>query len=982
MRKPSIGPIVVLCVFVATTFETQADDFDTVLKPLLAQHCIKCHGDQDANGDVDFQSIEHSEQLLTQPELIVRALEAIDTGAMPPETESALTPDTRATSVALLKTMLRQSSGSVTPERLPLQRLNRFQYNNAVRDLFRLNRDVFALPEKLMTRHDDYLHASKDSSPRATLPQTVQVASHSLSPEPGLSDVKPFPKDLRAEHGFDNQADQLTLSPLLLDTFLKLSVSIVESSDFNSETVGIWNEFFLPPDAGADVTQVIRMRLSRFLRLAFRGPVDDETLNRYSTYAIERTNDGLSFTDAMKKVASAALSSPLFLYRSPAVIDQERQLELASRLSFFLWSSCPDDELLTLAENGKLSDPDVLNDTITRMLNDRRIERFLDSFPTQWMQLENVLAATPDPSIYKYFNFDPDASASLQMVLEPLLLFDTVFVEDRSITDFIAPSFGYRSQFLSNWYAGKIQPPMVDRQKIIANNEQNDLQRQAFQTSISSARSDINKLLAPVRERLLQARKLQGQPAPVELHPFAAWSFDGDLKESVRGLDLVAHGEIEFQDGMVKLQSSFLQSLPLPIDLKAKTLEVWFQLDNLDQPGGGLMGIQGPGDFFDTIVIGERKNRHWISGSNNFARTKDFPDSPEEIATNETVQLVMVYTEDGTTTLYRNGRPYGLPFQKGEATFPREQSSVLFGLRHVPGGGNRYLSVRIDQAKLYDRALTAEEVAAAAAGLSAFFSDAELTAALTSSQQEKKLQLTEAIAQTEVALGNVPANIDPNNEQRMATRAFEEDLKQQLRSRDFHRIEIQDSRQGGIITNAAVMSMTSGPTRTHPVARGVWVIEVLFNDPPPPPPNDVPPLNEESLAKDLTIREQFAAHREHSSCAGCHTKLDPLGFALENFDIGGRWRDTYDNGRDVDSGGSLFRKHEFSDVAEFKVSLQSESRRFAKAFTEHMLRFALARELRPSDALAVDKVVTDTQDEGFRLQSIIRQVVLSSSFQQ
>ena len=88
--------------------------------------------------------------------------------------------------------------------------------------------------------------------------------------------------------------------------------------------------------------------------------------------------------------------------------------------------------------------------------------------------------------------------------------------------------------------------------------------------------------------------------------------------------------------------------------------------------------------------------------------------------------------------------------------------------------------------------------------------------------------------------------------------------------------------------------MTSGPTRTQPIARGSWILGVIFNDPPAPPPNDVPPLKETNDAN-LTIREQFAAHREHASCAGCHAKIDPLGFALENFDITGRWREKYEN---------------------------------------------------------------------------------------
>jgi hypothetical protein len=156
---------------------------------------------------------------------------------------------------------------------------------------------------------------------------------------------------------------------------------------------------------------------------------------------------------------------------------------------------------------------------------------------------------------------------------------------------------------------------------------------------------------------------------------------------------------------------------------------------------------------------------------------------------------------------------------------------------------------------------------------------------------------------------------------------------------------------------------------------------VILNDPPPPPPNDVPPLNEDDGPKNLTIREKFAEHRKNPDCAGCHTKLDPLGFALENFDITGRWRDKYKNGRNVDSTGTLLRKYKYGGIVEFKESLIKEKRRFAKAFTRHLLRFALSKELAPADTLTVDAIVKRTEKEDFKLKSLIREVILSQSFQ-
>ncbi|RLT10868.1 MAG: DUF1592 domain-containing protein, partial [Planctomycetota bacterium] len=582
--------------------ECRADEFADFVNPLVAKHCLKCHGGEKVNGEVNFKPITTAAQFLAQPALINKMIDAIDSNDMPPEDEPQLDEKTRTRLLATLKSMLRDATTG--KERAPSQirRLNRFQYNNSVRDLFQLKLDVFELPEKLMTRHDNYLHPAAKK-----MPDKVRVASLALNPKAGLRDVKAFPKDLRAEHGFDNQANQLTLSPLLLDAFLRLSVSIVESPDFNEQTVGIWNDFFRQPADGTDSQAEVKRRLEPFLSIAFRGRVEAETLDRYAAYATAKIKQGLSFTDAMKKVGSAVLSSPMFLYRTGAADNRDAPFELASNLSFFLWGSCPDHELLRLAETGELAQPDVLNRTIERMLADPKIERFLDTFPSQWLQLENVLAATPDPQINKYFKLDQDNPAGLQMVLEPLLLFDTVFVEDRPIVDLIAPQFSYQSEFLKTWYTSELKPPPVDLQKITEDNRRNDEQRQRLEVSIKSAQSDLDALIEPVKTKLLADRKKDAsEKKPVDLKPFAAWEFNGDLKESIGSLDLTAHGKIEFKDGMAVLDQAYLQSPGLPIELKAKSLEVWCQVHNLDQRGGGVMGIQGPGDFFDTIVIGER----------------------------------------------------------------------------------------------------------------------------------------------------------------------------------------------------------------------------------------------------------------------------------------------------------------------------------------------------------------------------------------
>ncbi|MEC9092314.1 MAG: DUF1587 domain-containing protein, partial [Planctomycetota bacterium] len=241
MKKPPVidkrtGQVFALLMVVALFHQpllgkaSAEEPFDAVIRPFFKKHCTKCHGEnKQIKGKINLLAITSEEHLLSQPSLISEAIDAVESLDMPPETEPAIPDEVRKQLVRTLKEVLKKSAPAENPVRL--RRLNRFQYNNSVKDLFRLKMDLFRLSEKLMTRHTGYLNGKVKK-----VPQEVNVASYALNPKAGMRDVMAFPKDLRAAHGFDNQANQLTLSPLLLDAFLRLSVSIVESPDFNEQT--------------------------------------------------------------------------------------------------------------------------------------------------------------------------------------------------------------------------------------------------------------------------------------------------------------------------------------------------------------------------------------------------------------------------------------------------------------------------------------------------------------------------------------------------------------------------------------------------------------------------------------------------------------------------------------------------------------------------------------------------------------------------
>ncbi len=943
-----------LLLFVSIHTVPEADEFDQFLKPFFTKNCVKCHGGEKVKGKVNLKEIANVKQFLANPELIKELIEVIDAADMPPEDEPRLTEAQRANLLATLKTELRAATATAKGGHIPIRRLNRFQYNNAVRDLFQLNRDVFLLPEKLMTRQTIYLNAPK-------MPDRVNVRSLTLNPADGLREVKAFPKDLRASHGFDNQANQLTLSPLLLDAFLRLSVSIVESPDFNENTVGVWNTLFKPPAEGIDLSADTRKRIAAFLKRAFRGPVEAATVDRYTAYALAKMKQELSFTESMKKVASGVLSSPMFLYRYPAT--DAKAYTLASNLSFFLWASTPDTDLLRLAGNGDLVEPEVLDKTIDRMLADPKIERFLDTFPVQWMQLENILAATPDPKKHRLFMLDKNHPASLQMLCEPLLLFDAVFVEDRPIAELIKPAFSYQSDFLKDWYTTDLKAPKVDEKKIIEENKPLEAKRKAAREVIKSAQTDLDDFVKSIP--LIIEKKAE---------------------------------QIDFAEGQAQWETAQQKALA-----ESAALSPWYHIGPF---GAGNFDEAHAKAFIDETNVDLAKTYgklkwelaknfvdgkvHTLNGGNSATylyRTIQSGTARELELSIGTDDSFKIWINDQLITDKKITRGVAPDQDKVRVSLVKGGNKLLFKIANGGGGYGFYFKtqsvpfpVPVVAAMQTDAAERSHEQTAALAEY--YLSIApELEPARKKAASKREI-LAKVLNQEKDKLNKLPKPRDPRKVQEEMNRRYDDEIRGRLRDETFRRVAAKDPRYGGVITSAAMLSMTSGPRRTLPIARGAWIIEVIFNDPPPPPPNDVPPLNEDASDENLTIREKFAKHRENPDCAGCHSRLDPLGFAMENFDITGRWRDKYENGRSVDASGTLLRKYEFKDIVRFKESITKEDRRFAKAFTAHLMRFALSRELTPGDTLTIDRIINKTAKNNFRLRSLLKEVIRSKSFLQ
>jgi hypothetical protein len=202
-----------------------------------------------------------------------------------------------------------------------------------------------------------------------------------------------------------------------------------------------------------------------------------------------------------------------------------------------------------------------------------------------------------------------------------------------------------------------------------------------------------------------------------------------------------------------------------------------------------------------------------------------------------------------------------------------------------------------------------------------------------------------------------------------------------VKGNHFRRVTLPaDNPRRGLLGHGSILTVTSYPHRTSPVVRGKWILENLLGVPPPPPPPDVPELEDSSGGDTLTMRERLAKHRSVPSCASCHNLMDPLGFALENFNAVGVWRTIDDTGAAIDAAGTLPDGTPFADIAEFRTALLN-SDLFVMTLTEKLLTYGLGRGVEAYDQPAVRAIVRGAADSDYRFSALILGVVQSAPFQ-
>jgi hypothetical protein len=197
---------------------------------------------------------------------------------------------------------------------------------------------------------------------------------------------------------------------------------------------------------------------------------------------------------------------------------------------------------------------------------------------------------------------------------------------------------------------------------------------------------------------------------------------------------------------------------------------------------------------------------------------------------------------------------------------------------------------------------------------------------------------------------------------------------------DFRRVALTTDQRGGVLGQGSVLAVSSYPTRTSVVIRGKYILQNILGAPPPPPPPNVPALDESAVGTAASLRQQMEKHRSNPICASCHSRMDPLGFALENYDAIGKWR-TQDGAFPVDSSGVLPNGKSFASPAEMRAILSGMLPDFARCLTEKMMTYALGRGLARYDRPTINGITKRLAAEGYGLQTLVMEVVKSLPFQ-
>ena len=859
--------VLAVLVFASTTQAqtppTEANNFQNGIQPLLEKHCYDCHGRQKTKGKVDLTPYAFWSDLEANPELIEKLLEVLTKNEMPPEDEAQPSDDQRTFMLSGLNSAFDRATANhqaLVPMRL--RRMNRFEYGNAVRDLFDLECWVYSISDRIIRDHNNYFRPETGQMPKvAKVGNRVMGLQQML--ENRLLGVMAFPKDPPAENGFNNRGDHLSLSPVLMQSFMDLSRSIVHAENFD-QNCGVWDHLF-------------------------QDPLSTKTRPRPASITVDKS----AATDSTGLTISAWIQPTKVTDHWQTIVRREdgwrRQLLAIGRTgdTWGLWIGAGISG--SYEEFGASVDPKTLSDGnwhhVAGTYDGKQITLYVDGKQIGSKALEGkIQMESTAPMAIGAHGEEPFHGS-----LNDIRLYRSALTKTQ-IESLVASKEGVaEDELVGSWkQPEKAKPKQQQPVEGIAHQRIQKFLLKAFHS--------------PPDEKTL---------ALYQRYFDKQFQKSGNFTQSMKAVVSAALASPRFM--LVHNETDEASPNQNTFNLAARlALFLWSSI-----PDDELLGLAAQGNLNNTDVLAAQVDRML-----NHRRVKNFCDSfaPQWLKLNS---LVSAQPDFKTYREYYFGGDDKISYKRGMHMMlePLLNFETIFI-------ENRPISELVDADFTYRSHLLAEWY-----------------------------------------------------EGRAATYA----INVNLRDIEFRRTPLSDRRYGGVITTAAVMAMTSGPFRSLPITRGSWVSAVVFNDPPEPPPDDIPDLraDDKTLQREgLTVRQKLQQHSSEPQCAGCHAKIDPLGFALENFDLLGRWRDDYRTGLKVDASGTLFGRHHFEDVVGFKDAVLAEKDTFAKAFIGHLLSYALGRELTLGDRVAVGEITAASKEAGYRMRDVIKNIAVHPIFTQ
>ncbi len=459
--------------------DSSTSPFQRSVEPILIHYCYDCHGDGMSKGQVAFDSFDSEEALIADRNLWLKVLKYVRADLMPPYKRRRPTGDEKRSLAEWIKSdVFNIDPANPDPGRVTLRRLNRFEYRNTIRDLVGV----------------DY------------------------------NTLEEFPPD-DTGYGFDTIGDVLTVSPLLVEKYLRAAATVIDKAvpKIAGETP---DRFFIhgkPPEEPPARRLYAREILEHFARLAFRRPVDERMLDRLTSMAEDIfTEPGQTFEAGIRQAMVAILASPRFLFRLDETVRTQPEgpyspldeYALASRLSYFLWSTMPDEELSGLAERGELRRN--LSQQVERMLRSTRTDALIENFVGQWLQSRDVEGVSlNERAVFRREGVrrrvELDRPLRLAMRRETELYFGHILREDRRLVELLDSDYTYLDEKLAGFYGiPGVEGPEMRRVTLPSDNPRGGVLTMGTILTVTSNPTRTS----PVKRGLFILDNILGTPPP------------------------------------------------------------------------------------------------------------------------------------------------------------------------------------------------------------------------------------------------------------------------------------------------------------------------------------------------------------------------------------------------------------------------------------------------------------------------------------